>query len=219
MKLTSLKSGRAGFTLIELITVVTIIALLFSLVIGGFSFAERNSKRSTTEIRLKAIKSALDGYEKDFGEFPSPKNPETMVEIAKKSYIVGGAACLYQALSGDGFDQIEGANSASTPSSDGNIEDAEVKLVKMKDMGRDLYTNAGGNYFLIDGFGHPFQYTRAIAVNPNSTTGQTPDPVTINNTFDLWSYAEDDENLTVRSYEASQSATMRQASNRWIKNW
>ena len=110
------KVRRDAFTLIELITVVTIIALLFSLVVGGFTFADRFSKRSKTEVTIKAVRSGLERYQEDFGGYPAPLNVDSTSEIAKKIYIVGGAACLYQAMSGDGFDQIEGAQVWGRPS-------------------------------------------------------------------------------------------------------
>lgn len=223
MKLSSPKTRRAGFSLVELLTVITIIALLFGLVVGGFTYADRKAKRDATEVRLRALVSALEKYKTEFGDYPQPKNPSAMADIGNKSYTAGGAACLYQALSGDGTDQIDGATPAGEPASNGDIEDAEVPNIIMKDMPKEMYANFSSMYMFIDGFGRPFQYTRAIQVNPNAQGGagggNNQQPVTINNTFDLWSYGEDEDNLTIRSYEASQSPTTRQAMSRWIKNW
>jgi prepilin-type N-terminal cleavage/methylation domain-containing protein len=217
MKASLRRSRRDAFTLVELITVVTIIALLFSLVVGGFSYADKFSKRSKTEVTIKAVRSALENYKEAFGSYPDPQNAATSVEIGKKSYTAGAAACLYQALSGDGFDQILGATGQGTPESDGNLDDFEAKNVMLKDMPKELWANNGGLYYIIDGFGHPIQYIKALP--RTSATGAPPEPNTINMDYDIWSFAEDEENLTARSLDTMQGGPVRQASLKWIKNW
>lgn len=215
MKTTLHQSRRQAFTLIELITVVTIIALLFSLVVGGFTYADRFSKRSKTEVTIKAVRSALENYKEEFGGYPAALDPETPVEIAKKSYIAGSAACLYQALSGDGFNQIQGAKGMGAPESDGNLDDFETKNVMLKDMPSELWINNGGLYYIIDGFGHPIQYTKAVSTVASTPGGAPPEPVTMNkSTYDIWSYAEDEENLTMKSIDSTPAV-----SAKWIKNW
>lgn len=105
------RSSRGGFTLVELITVVSVIVVLFALVAGAYSYADQSSKRSRTEVTIRVIRSALENYREKFGSYPTPANPETSVTIADKTYVAGEAACLYQALSGDGFNQIKGVDS------------------------------------------------------------------------------------------------------------
>ncbi len=210
---------REAFTLIELITVITIIALLFSLVVGGFTYADRYSKRSKTEITIKAVRSGLENYKEEFGSYPMPNSPDSIVEIANKAYIVGGAACLYQALSGDGFDQIQGAQGRGTSNSDGNIDDYEAKNVMLKDLPRELWAKSGDYYFIIDGFGHPIRYIKAAPTQAAIPGQAAPARTTINQgTYDIWSYSEDEENLTASSLEAIEGS-VQQASRKWIKNW
>lgn len=210
---------RGAFTLIELITVITIIALLFSLVVGGFTYADRYSKRSKTEVTIKAVRSGLENYKEEFGSYPRPKSEDVTVEIANKLYIVGGAACLYQALSGDGFDQISGATGQGTSNSDGNLDDYENKNVMLKDMPRELWATSGSYYFIIDGFGHPIRYIKAAATVSQTPGGTPPQRTTVNvGTYDIWSYSEDEDNLTATSLESVQGS-IQQASRKWIKNW
>lgn len=213
------KVRRDAFTLIELITVVTIIALLFSLVVGGFTFADRFSKRSKTEVTIKAVRSGLERYQEDFGGYPAPQTPDSTIEIAKKIYIVGGAACLYQALSGDGFDQILGATGQGTPESDGNLDDYEAKNVKLTDMPNELWAKTEGTYYIIDGFGHPIRYIKSAPTQSATPGGPPPEATTINiGTYDIWSYAEDEDNLTATSLQ-SRDGNVRTASLKWYKNW
>jgi prepilin-type N-terminal cleavage/methylation domain-containing protein len=219
MKPSIRQTSRSGFTLIELITVVSIIALLFSLVVGGFSYADRYSKRQKTEVTIKAVRSALENYSQEFGGYPDAKNPSATIQITNKSYVVGGAACLYQAMSGDGTDAINGVNSAGIPNSDGELDLNESKNVMLKDMPKELWTKSGQMYFMIDGFGHPIRYVKAVPIAPGAAAGSAQ-PRTINlSTYDIWALNEDTENAARDSVETSQSAVLNTASQVWTKNW
>jgi prepilin-type N-terminal cleavage/methylation domain-containing protein len=211
--------ARAGFTLIELLVVVTIIALLFALVVGGYSYADRFSKTSSTKTRMEAIKLGLENYKRDFGEFPEPANPGDTVTLANKSYDVSGAAMLYQALRGDGYDQIKLAvTPQGSAQSDGDMDEDETN-VKFTDMPKEIWTLTDGKYYMVDGFGKPFQYTKAVAIDP-TLPADAQTPVTINlATYDLWSYGADEENITARSIDSATDEALKQASLKWIKNW
>ncbi len=223
MNLTRIPSGKPkGFTLIELMVVVTIIALLFSLTVGVFTYAQRSAARSRTQAGLTAFASGLDQYQRDFGEYPEPAAPDETTFLQERSYVVGGGAMLYQALRGDGFDKIK---LATTPenvpaASDGQVDELEIANVKIKDLPKELWRQQDGVYFMSDGFGNPYQYTKATKVDVTLRADSQPDPVTINSsTYDLWSYAEDTENTNSRSVETKDSETLRDASLKWIKNW
>lgn len=219
MKISLPSSGRAGFTLTELLVVITIIVLLFALTVGGFTYAQRSASRSRTQIALTSIVSGLNNYNTDFGGYPEPESPAATIEIAQKTYRVGSAQMLYQALSGDGVDQIRGANTeAAEARSDGDIDEKEGANVKLKDMPKEIWAEMTGVYFMVDGFGKPFQYTRGVPVDPTGVT-QTPNAETVNPTFDLWSYGEDEENITAFSVDTLTDPTLKQASMKWIKNW
>lgn len=216
MKSHSRKLARAGFTVIELLVVITIIALLFALTIGGFTYAQKSSARSRTTAAMSAMKSALDRYNNEFGEYPAPQNPADGIAIGNKTYQVGAAAMLYQALSGDGYDSImlaQTPSNAGPAASDGSLEANESKNVMFTDMPKEFWINRDGRYFMADGFGRPFQYEKAVPL----TGGQAA--TTINSTYDLWSYGDDEENTSARSIETVSPGTVKDASQRWIKNW
>ncbi|MEZ5384318.1 MAG: type II secretion system protein [Prosthecobacter sp.] len=210
---------KSAFSLVELLVVVAIIAVLASLTLGAYTFAMRDSKRRTTVGSLTAIASALDDYQTQFGEYPAPANVGSFAEILPgKSYDVGGAACLYQALRGDGYDQIAGVSGSGQDdaSSDGKIEDGEIANMIFKEMPDTMWSRSGNVFFLIDAFGRPFQYIKASAATSNSDSGNSSQSTTINPTYDLWSYAEDDVNTRKTSIEAMESP---QISKKWITNW
>jgi prepilin-type N-terminal cleavage/methylation domain-containing protein len=220
MKTPRLNSARAAFTLIELLIVVTIIALLFALTVGGFSYAQRSAARSKTAATIKAVQSALERYNTEFGEYPEPANPGDTISLRDKTYTVAGAAMLYQAMSGDGFDAIKitapPAN-AGPSQSDGNIDPNEAKNIMLTDMPKEVWRIQDGRYFMIDGFGNPLQYIRAA---PQNLTGAAAvSPTTINTNYDIWSYGEDEDNTMATSLETNAGGPLKQASEKWIKNW
>lgn len=220
MKTPMLKSGRAGFTLIELLIVITIIALLFALTIGGFTYAQRFAARSKSSATLKALQSGLERYNNEFGEYPSPANPGDTISIQDRTYNVAGAAMLYQAMRGDGYDAIEMTTSpanAGAPQSDGEVEANEAKNVMLTDMPKEIWRELDGRFFIIDGFSNPMQYVKAAPQNLTGNAASTPK--TINTHYDLWSYGDDEENTMVRSIDTNAGGPLKDAAEKWIKNW
>lgn len=211
MKISTRKTGRAAFTLIELLIVITVIALLFALTIGGFSYAQRFAARSKSAATIKAVQSGLERYNTEFGEYPEPANMGDTISIQDRTYTVAGAAMLYQAMSGDGYDAIKietpPAN-AGAPQSDGEVEVNESKNVMLTDMPKEIWRNLDGRYFIIDGFSNPIQYRL-----------KTSNVQTINTNYDIWSYGEDEENTMTQSIDTLTGGPLREASEKWIKNW
>ena len=224
----SFHSRMRAFTLVEMLIVVTIISMLAALTMGGYTFAMRSSKRRLTTGTFEAIKLALERYNTEFGEYPQPANSNQMVQFPPGvgTYDTSGASCLYQALTGDGYDQIKGvtgdAGGGSGGSSDGKVEGvAEIKNKMFVEIPQTIFTRRGTTFMLIDGFGHPFQYLKAAI--PTTPTGSgsgsgssTTTPTTINSTYDLWSYSEDEVNTTKQSISTLTDPTI---SVKWIKNW
>jgi type II secretory pathway pseudopilin PulG len=194
----------SGFTLLQTVIVVAIIALLASLVIQGSS--PRSSKRRATEASMSSIQSVLERYLEKYGEFPEPTNPDETAELMPgKSYRIGAAKCLYQALTGDGSDAIQGSSDDATPSN-GTLEDAELKNALFKDLPSQMRRKVGDSHLLVDGFGRPFQYLKADSEKKN----------TLNTTYDLWSYGDDETNLRVTSKDTEADPAL---GAKWIKNW
>ncbi len=202
-----------GFTLMELMAVVAIMATLAALTMVGFRHAQTTAARNRTAAFHRAIISGLEAYNNDFGEFPTPKNPMDTANFAGRTIVSGGAAMLYQALSGDGNDQIVLGSSGSTPS-DGSVSAQEVQYVKMADMPREMIMETGNSWVLIDGFNRPFQYTKGPD-RPRPGQPQSA-PETMNPTYDLWSFAESDNFPQTVSLSEKRDTKL---SAKWIKNW
>jgi prepilin-type N-terminal cleavage/methylation domain-containing protein len=224
MKLPLQTRGRpAAFTLVETLVVITIMAVLVALMIGAFTYAQDKSKRTATDVRKGVIESGLEIYRNDYGSYPQVASPGETVEILKRQYEVSGAEMLYQALVGDGTDKIlidtSGGGAAGDPSN-GTVDETEAKQVKVKDP-KGMWLAKDGRYFMVDGWGAPFQYVRAVNVNVTGTGGgQPPAATTINPTsYDLWSYGNDTENTSARSIDLLTNTELKQQSQKWVKNW
>ncbi len=218
MKLSSFRFNSKAFTLVEMLIVLSIIALLAGLTMGAYTYAMRSSKRRVTTGTFEAIKLALERYNAEFGEYPEATESGQMVDFPPgRTYDVSGAACLYQALTGDGYDQIKGVQGTGDESpaqSDGKTEGtAEIEKKMMAEVPQTIWMVKNSRYIIIDGFGKPFQYIKAATP---ATVGETPEAITINSTYDLWSYSEDEVNTTLKSIDTLDNT---QASIKWIKNW
>jgi prepilin-type N-terminal cleavage/methylation domain-containing protein len=224
MKLTPLskKQCLAGFTLIEILVVIAIMALLASLTLYGFRYANIMSKRQHTTTYHAAIKSGLEAYNGDNGEYPVPRNQQQTGTFQNKRYNTGGASMLYQALTGDGDDKIKLASPSNRPS-DGSADTAqELQKIYLKECPPQLKLQTDEGWLMVDGFRHPFQYyrvdygngaSRDVTGSRNSQQATVP---TVNPTYDLWSYAEDDTNTTKDDINTRLNP---QTSAMWIKNW
>ena len=69
---TILSRRLGGFSLIELLTVLTIIAILAGLTIAAFSGVHRTALRNRARNEIQAIGSAMESYKADNGSYPTP---------------------------------------------------------------------------------------------------------------------------------------------------
>ena len=65
------RRGEQGFTLVEILVVITIIALIMSLVGPRVLNFLSNSKVKAAKIQIESLSSALDLYFLDTGRYPS----------------------------------------------------------------------------------------------------------------------------------------------------
>ena len=209
------KRTRQGFTLLELMVVITIIAILAGLTIQAFTFAQQSAARNRTLAALTQIKSSLEQYKERYGEYPAPTDAAGSLNTPLGGLNVnyGTAKMLYQAITGDGNDAINLPQGTATASSTGNPTVTAMQAGITQNLPKTMifsFTDGGSpTYILVDGFSHPFQYQKAgVDSNGNNTT--------VNPNYDLWSYAQT-TNGTSNDLTSVQSKT--QNSNGWLKNW
>ena len=78
MKRSTYRANR-GFTLIELILVVTIIGVLAAMIVPRFAGRSEQAKIARTRSDIASISTALDLYEWDLGQYPA-----SLEELARR---------------------------------------------------------------------------------------------------------------------------------------
>ncbi len=68
------RSGERGFTLIELIIVVTIIGILAGLAIVNVRFAQRKAREAALMDNLSTLRKAIDNFYADKQHYPADLN-------------------------------------------------------------------------------------------------------------------------------------------------
>ena len=206
MKTRASSALHRGFSLVELLVVIMIIAILMGLTVVGTQFAMTKSYENKTRMQIKAIETGLEKYFTERLEYPNPSP--------------SGSAVLYMSLTGDGITGVNSSTGRPTYGSpNGRLEDAEQarwpvyleELVpsgsKAKGIQGWLNINPTTGLFvdatapIIDGFGEPLQYR---------CTG-TPPAGTRNTTYDLWSYGTD----TTKNMNETDAKKLA----KWITNW
>ena len=71
------RAKRSGFTLVELLTVIAIIALLSALILGLANNAQKKAARSKAEAEISQLESFVTDYQMKYGQVPQG-NEETL---------------------------------------------------------------------------------------------------------------------------------------------
>src|SRR5205809_13201 len=69
------KKSARGFTLLELLIVVAIIAILMGLILGAIVKVKASVVRATAEHSMSIIAMALEQYRADFDAYPPDNSP------------------------------------------------------------------------------------------------------------------------------------------------
>jgi prepilin-type N-terminal cleavage/methylation domain-containing protein len=63
-------NNRRGFTIVELLTSITIIALLIGLLLPSLAMIRRSAKEAAQKAQITTIETALDAFKQDYGDYP-----------------------------------------------------------------------------------------------------------------------------------------------------
>ncbi len=117
-------SSRRGFSLVELLVVISIIAVLAAIIAPATMKAWRQASRTATANDLQAIGAALEAFKADTGDYPRVTGASADPE--KLGY--DGAITLCQALLGP-------ADTDDLDDDDGNLDPITVATNERKDLG------------------------------------------------------------------------------------
>ena len=186
MKLTK-RSGRAAFTLIELMAVITIIVILAGLVVGGLGYVTEKQASSKAKLQIALISKALEEYKNDMGQYPPTPN------LPAKG---GTATSLYSALFYEGYDYSKNpTQEPSTPPKATKIYLPALDPTSSKQGWMDPITGANAvppapsaaKTIVKDPWGNEYKYRSAF----NASTPPVANTATQNPDFDLWSVGKD----------------------------
>ncbi len=165
---TSSRRGRAAFTLIELMAVITIIVILASLVVGGMSFVRDRQDKERAKVQMALLSKALEDYKLDNGAYPATTDKTgTFTGTAG----TGTSSILFNAL-------YYVPATANTKIYVPELDPASSKQGWTT-------TPAGAASPILDPWGN--QYCYRTATNPSGTANTA----TSNPDFDLWSMGKD----------------------------
>ncbi|HBF16230.1 MAG: type II secretion system GspH family protein [Akkermansiaceae bacterium] len=135
------RSNKSGFSLIELLVVVSIIVILAGITIGVMSSVNAKRDISTTSKNIGMVRTKLEEFYNEQNFYPVGQDATS--------------ACVYKALSGDPTGQ--GANPTGT------IYWPELNMNRNP----ALVGTFNGFRVILDGFGESLRYRSALDTNSN----------------------------------------------------
>ena len=168
-----MKAAPDGFTILELLVVLTIIIVLAGLILATSGYVQNKGAQSRAEVEIAAISAALENYKADNGVYPSNDDTKALdPATTNPNDYRPSSSYLYSQVTGD-----DDANPATpAPPNAKNYFGSALKPNMLAP------SPPGPNTYLQDPFRNSYGYSTAKAVDPAGSAGHNP-------TFDLWSTA------------------------------
>ena len=78
--------NQAGFTLVEVLTVIAIIALLAALILGLAGNAQKKAARTKAEAEVTQLGSFVTDYQMRYGQVPQGDKEKLKIELVKANH-------------------------------------------------------------------------------------------------------------------------------------
>lgn len=177
---------RRNFTLVEILTVIAIIAILMGLLLPVMSTAQRKGKENKARAAIQSIKFAIEQYENDYGLLPkigtstsddnvfntTMSNSESSGDYDKLMEILTFTKIMHPTASNNGQALITSGTDNYFEANLKKIRYLEAPANKVKDI-----SNTEG-YFILDPWGR--RYGIVIDNNYDGMLGNDGDPKTFN---------------------------------------
>lgn len=186
---TNSRNGRAAFTLVELMAVITIIVILAGLVVGGLGYVSEKQASSKAKVQIALLSKAIEEYKLDMGKYPGiDTNTVASGKISSQ---------LYDKLFYEGLEFSENPGRADTPTDPKatKIYLADLNPTTSKQGWVTTSTTAKAGEPILDPWGNQYLYRKG-------TNAMNPD-------FDLWSMGKDGKTKTTNSASDLSSVDMR----------
>lgn len=151
MKTVRIRRAATGFSLMELVVVVALIAVLAALSMVGYSLMERKKANDTATVQVKLLENALQAYEADNRGYPQNSNAEGL----------NGSEIIFKALYQDPFE-------AGTPVYLAALE--PDTNAEGKSGGQAWIRKTALSAEIVDPWGNPYRYRSGDspgAINPD----------------------------------------------------
>ena len=158
---------QPAFTLLEILTVIAIIAVLASLTFGGMSYYGDKMKYSRTEVLIASIERALEDYKSDNGFYPQNVGATSFTEQ------------VYVALYGDGAltrNAATGVVTITTAPNGTPNNTTYLATLNPTFKGKQSNVESSSPYCIVDAWGERLRYRH------NKLAAQMANP---SNDFDL----------------------------------
>lgn len=169
---TNPRAARQGFTLVELMAVITIIVILAALVVGGMSFVTAKQAKNKAQVQIELLSKAIQDYQLDMGRYPGDADN---TQIDGK----GMTEELYEALFYEGFRATQNPSATTTGNEATKIYLPQLDPTSSKQGWVAPATTMPARTKILDPWGREYRYRKG-------TSAQNPD-------FDLWSTGPDGE--------------------------
>ena len=212
-------SSETAFTLIEMLTVMAVIAILAGLIVSVNAYAHKKAALVRAEGEIRTMVASCESYKGDFGDFPrdltggssstDDLDPRVDGDPTKEKYQKASLA-LYKALSGD-----ENANGRANGKQYFEFRPDQLQKVSTGDI-----------KFIKDPFGNSYGYSTAAAKdeqtfreqlkkNPSANRPTGTALRGFNPTYDLWSTG----GVISKTAAGGNPNALNAERKRWVKNW
>ena len=212
-------SSKSAFTLIEMLTVMAVIAILASLIVGIQAFAQKKAALTRASGEMQTMATACQAYKADEGGFPRDIKGENSDTDALDPRVDGDPTNLkYQKASLYLYKKLTGDENATGKKGDGKSYCEFIPSQLQKDA-------SGAVKFIRDPFGNSYGYSTAGATmeetyrqnlekNPATERPSGTELKGFNPTFDIWSTGG-----VVSKTGGTGGTGLNAERKRWVKNW
>ena len=157
------KNRIAAFTLIELLTVIAIIAILMGLLFPVLSSAKNSARRQAAAVGIRNIVAACKSYQTDYGKFPPVPAPALVGNVNTGGYYAYGE---HDALIQAGNEQLFYVLRAMPLGPNGSTHALNKRQVRYFEMGKAKEPKTPRDGFTDFGDSEGFTGTKGQLLDP-----------------------------------------------------